>query len=83
MNRRQLNTPWTPGEVILLNNMQANHMFHGYTCRDHSQKGNLRATQDGWVCDQGECDYKQTWAHLIVIPYFFEKKGENNVQRKN
>ena len=75
MNQK-LNTPWTPGEVIQLNKMQDNPMFHGYTCgAGHSQlpEGLLIATTDGWVCGIPECDYKQDWAVLFVLPHSFKE----------
>ena len=71
MNQR-VDAPWTQEYVDDLNTMQANHMFHGYTCRDHSQQGVLRATTEGWVCDHEGCEYTQTWAVLYNFPSRFE-----------
>lgn len=67
----KLEAPWTDEQVAALNRFQGNHIVHPFTCpadgtRDsirHSDRRILLATNDGWVCEFGGCEYRQTWAH--------------------
>jgi hypothetical protein len=61
--------PWSEAQVAALNGYQVSGVFHPFTCprrgdTPHTQvngdKGGLRATAEGWVCES--CDYTQDWA---------------------
>ena len=64
----EIKAPWTDEQVEGLNAFQHSGVLHEFTCgkRDnHKGEGLLRATNDGWVCD--ECDYTQNWAHAFQV----------------
>lgn len=60
-----IHVPWSPAEVVLLEEHQADPKRHPYTCPGHMPGGcwkrELRPTVDGWIC---AClKYRQSWAH--------------------
>lgn len=62
-----IEAPWSPDQVEFLRSVQANPIFHGYTCPggpDCKDKAHrlLVPTPDGWTCVCGA--YHQTWAHF-------------------
>jgi hypothetical protein len=63
-----IEAPWTDEQVAALNRHQAKGEYHPFTCGNGSHT--LRATADGWVCD--ECEklgwppYRQTWCHEFM-----------------
>jgi hypothetical protein len=65
-----IHAPFPPEVVEALNRYQQAGQWHPFTCRRRNEsphgwrwgdKGTLRATEAGWVCD--DCDYTQDWAH--------------------
>ena len=59
-----MKTPWTEEQVQKLNEYQQKGQFHPFTCGNGSHV--LRATTDGWVCDECEKEgksWKQDWCH--------------------
>lgn len=62
-------SPWTPEDVVRLNEYQNAGRFHPFTCPNRSEGhgefngdlGALVATVRGWICPF--CDYTQDWAH--------------------
>lgn len=64
--------PWTAEEAAALNEFQTLANVHPFTC-PHNHVGKSRvliATEDGWHCPS--CDYKQDWAHTIMIQIGFD-----------
>lgn len=58
--------PWTPAQVRALNRFQASDYVHPFTCsNEHEGNSSLIATRLGWVCRR--CDYKQGWAHAMML----------------
>jgi hypothetical protein len=60
-----IHAPWTAEQVEALNDFQERGGMHPFTCgSDHHEhrNPNLRATIDGWVCRDTNCDYTQDWA---------------------
>lgn len=59
--------PWSPAEVDALNRFQHYGFVHEFTCPDAHDGANraLVATKDGWICPH--CDYKQDWAHKVML----------------
>lgn len=55
--------PWTGTQVAWLNRLQDDPLFHGYTCRVHSDR-KLIAHTDGWHCTVDGCPYRQGWADM-------------------
>ena len=53
-----MKAPFTPEQVVLLNQFQNLGTVHPFTCKCGE---NLIATENGWICDK--CDYTQDWAH--------------------
>jgi len=59
----KITTPWSDREVELLNQYQRRGEMHPYTCpKEHDRETILVATNDGWVCPDGD-GYTQNWAH--------------------
>lgn len=80
MRSDRLLAPWTPEQVERLNwyqsrlppNAAMSRMV--FTCRRRNEaphrlglvdRGVLRATPAGWVCD--DCDYTQDWAYEAML----------------
>ncbi len=68
----QVNAPFTPDQVVALNEYQVGPM-HPFTCANrgdgnhrtwNGDLGALVATVRGWECPF--CDYKQSWAHAFM-----------------
>lgn len=55
--------PWSAELIAALNEQQLNTHRHPYTCGNDSRHRDLRATPNGWVCD--DCDYTQDWCHQM------------------
>lgn len=84
----QVWAPFTPDQVMSLNEFQASGLMHPFTC-PHRREGAhleytsdfpedvLHATVDGWVCTV--CDYTQSWAHLFMADWTW-KSVLRNVQ---
>lgn len=53
--------PFTPEEVVNLNEYQETGCFHPFTCGTDSCRATLVATEAGWTCPA--CEYTQGWAH--------------------
>lgn len=64
--------PFTPEQVVALNDYQRARRFHPFTCGNNrgthpfydGDKGVLVATVRGWICMF--CDYTQDWAHPFM-----------------
>ena len=65
---RTIKAPWTPEQVVHLNNWQLSNRVHPFTCGKERHKGALSdilvATENGWICNH--CDYTQDWAHEFM-----------------
>lgn len=67
-----LKAPWTPKQVIALNDYQQSDEGHPFTCANrgpghaptNSYRDVLVATVNGWICPF--CDYTQDWAHPFM-----------------
>lgn len=64
--QKHIHVPFSPDQVVSLNEYQQSHVMHPFTCRshareDHRDDGTLVATVSGWICPY--CDYRQDWAH--------------------
>lgn len=73
MDQATLRAPFTEEQVASLNDFQRAGVMHEFTCRrrdDHQGEGILRATVEGWVCD--ECDYTQSWAFSFMADRSWE-----------
>ena len=65
-------SPFTPEQVLALNEFQQSGVHHPFTCCSHNgcdknstpNQGLLFATVDGWVCPCGK--YTQNWAHWYM-----------------
>lgn len=62
--------PWTPDEVLSLQQFQNTPEFHEFTCLhrgdgNHRGDGALTPTVRGWICPY--CDYTQNWAHGFML----------------
>lgn len=59
-----LHAPWTPDQVVALNQWQLRGDVHPYTCPGENgplcSRRDLTATPDGWICECGR--YTQDWA---------------------
>jgi hypothetical protein len=79
MTHAILTAPWTDDQVESLNRYQQEAFMHPFTCiNSHTF---LRATTDGWVCD--ECDYKQNWCHAFMADWSWQKCGLDNWRWQN
>lgn len=63
--------PFTPDQVKSLNEFQQNGYWHLFTCGNDSLHKDLRATEQGWVCD--DCNYTQNWAHNFMADWTWKK----------
>lgn len=61
----RIDAPFTPEQVVALNNYQTDGRFHEFTCGVDSRHPALVATATGWVCPT--CDYTQSWAHDFML----------------
>lgn len=57
-------TKWSPEIIAQLEKHQKSGKFHPYTCGIHTQRA-LKPTENGWVCEEPSCTYKQKWFHPI------------------
>ncbi len=66
--------PWDDEFILRMVEHQARGDLHPYTCANrgdgnhpevNGDRGVLRPTPDGWVCDH--CEYRQNWAHGGVL----------------
>jgi hypothetical protein len=70
---------WTEDEVASANGFQECGCFHPYTCGNGC--GDLRATVDGWVCDQ--CDYRQTTADGFMLHWGWKATADAMFPNRN
>lgn len=84
-------TPFTDKQVELLNRFQNLSTIHPFTCRKSSCRAALRATSEGWVCDNCDDGVQQKWAYkfmadeeIILQREEVEKKlyGEKDTDKK-
>lgn len=82
-----MQAPWSNQIVRMLNEYQKIDKFHSYTCADDSQNHpSLKATTEGWICPDKNCDYTQDWCHAITISEMsnreiMKNKGSKKHQR--
>lgn len=56
----QVKAPWSTEQVANLNEFQSLALMHPFTCGQC--RADLRATEDGWVCDHCGGGVVQDWA---------------------
>lgn len=67
--------PYTPEEIISLNEFQNSGVYPSFTCHNSHEGNNiLVATCEGWVCPT--CDYKQDWCHNFMADGSWKKSIE-------
>ena len=69
----KINAPFTPEQVVALNEFQVSDESHPFTCANrgggnhaewNGDQGVLVATVHGWICPF--CDYRQDWAYEFM-----------------
>jgi hypothetical protein len=78
----RVKAPWSAEQVANLNAWQKNRRFHPFTCggqrndAEHNayaeahpgaDRGQLVATEQGWICPVPGCGYTQQWAHSFML----------------
>jgi hypothetical protein len=63
--------PWTDDQVVVLNGWQESPTVHPFTCggsvhEQHRVRPSLVAVNDGWMCPDPACNYRQNWAHSFM-----------------
>lgn len=75
-----IKAPFTPDQVLRLNQFQHNGNFHPFTCGGCNNPDVLVATESGWICRH--CDYTQDWAHEgMAAPYAMPALRKSLTQR--
>lgn len=61
-----IQTPFTDEQVDILNGFQSLSSVHPFTCRKSSCRASLRATTEGWICDECGDGVQQKWAYKFM-----------------
>lgn len=81
MMNKTVHAPWTKIQVDALNYFQTQSGWHPYTCgndrhdkahckyqAEHGgDRGQLVATETGWICPVHGCGYTQSWATELMF----------------
>ena len=70
----KITAPFTPEQVVGLNNWQRSPVYHSFTCKNNHEHRDLIATRKGWVCPS--CDYEQNWAHDFMVLSYPEQRAK-------
>jgi len=69
MTDQHITAPFTPEQVEALNRWQEHGPGHPFTCprSRHAVHVALIARTDSWHCSDPACDYRQDWAHPLMV----------------